>query len=691
MQTEEQSVAADLAALSLGNLPDDDYRQRFLQRLNTYLAAKTSGFWVCNDQETSGFTLVCQVNQTPQAKQLLFGPEARPATRLCVKRAMQPFKRYLIEPGAPIAKGSDKRNPTDHWWFFQSAQFHGKLIGVFGFALPPKTDPHDVVRRAPVMDHLGQLLYTHMVVRKKGGKELAAANLQKLLHYANGLVGELDKEELAIYLVNQTRDVIGCERVSLFERRGGDWKALAVSGNHHVDQQSNLAKALAGIAQVTGETKGDDNTPSRLLIAPEQSKAASAAPEVEPAEQQSAVALRPEEGALASLREVARTEAVLAKHVEDGETGTRFCVLFESAERLFFGEAEEPEEPAAGQPSSGGAAQPALPEASGTPTRTLADWMVETAKRALFASHTHHTLPFRPLLAKVSRLFGEKERDRTRRRLTITGLILITITLFLLIPVDQKAIGLCRLLPANRDAVVAESTGRILEVKVTEGESVAAGDLLGRFDTTAYETEAEIAGQRRLKAETDMRLHQSNQEMTEYHIAQLAAEQAGHQKRHFEEMIRRSQFRAPIEGVVLTKDIHQAVGQVLQTGDVFCEVAALDDWELQIEIDEADYSLLTQALQEHGSLEVAYILSANSSLTLQTTLKDLSSISQMAFASQDKNIFFVTIPNITLPTELQGKIRPGFSGTARINIGKSPLIVVTFRKFVHFLRMRWML
>lgn len=713
-QTEEHSTGADLAALSLGDLSDEDFRKQALQRLHVYMGAKCSTLWLKQAEGENGThksTSACRIAESAQHQKLLFNKEFQPAIRACVQRTMRPFQRYLVKPKASVGNGNKElRNPTDHWWFFQSATFQGQVLGVFGFALPPKTDPHEVVRRAPVLDQLGQYLYTHQVTRQKGGRAIAAAQLQKLLHYANGLVGQLDKQELSIYVVNQTRDIVGCERVSLFERRQGRWHALAVSGNYTVDQHSNLIKALRQIVEQPIGTQGNQQTTSRVFTSSEETtepttpQASPATPETGQIEDtapdedhspesasSSTETSSMDHTAMEDLLGLTHTQSVFSKHLEEEETGMRFCLLFESRERSFFGKGETYEEEKKPSEKTDGQNLPQPLDGTGTQTRTLAEWTVETAKRALFASHSHQSLPMGRLLGKISRLFTEKEVHRTRRRMVYAGLALAIVLGLLLMPVDQKAIGLCRLLPIERDAVISEGTGRIVEVLVTEGDRVRKGELLGRFDTTKYETEMAISRQQRMQSETEMRQHQAKQAMTDYHIAKLAAEKARQQERRFEELIRRSQFRAPIDGVILTKDIHQVNGKVLQTGEVFSELAALDQWELQIEINEADYSLLTRALEEKGSLDVAYILSANSSLTLHTKITEISAVSQMAFASEDRNIFFVTISNIELPPELLDRIRPGFSGTARINIGKRPFILVTFRKFVHFLRMKWLI
>ena len=63
---------------------------------------------------------------------------------------------------------------------------------------------------------------------------------------------------------------------------------------------------------------------------------------------------------------------------------------------------------------------------------------------------------------------------------------------------------------------------------------------------------------------------------------------------------------------------------------------------------------------------------------------------EQAIVVEGIEINLPTVTGIPLPAELQHDIRPGFSGKARIIMSSRPLFRVISRKFIHFLRVHFL-
>src|SRR5204863_1536527 len=116
-------------------------------------------------------------------------------------------------------------------WFFSLIDFRGGALGVLMLLLDAKWAPQSSANRITFVDHLGQYVSTHLLLRRKNQAAKTGRVVSKLLGFASGMLGELRKEDLGVFISTEARDVVGCNRASLFECKHGHWETLSVSGN----------------------------------------------------------------------------------------------------------------------------------------------------------------------------------------------------------------------------------------------------------------------------------------------------------------------------------------------------------------------------------------------------------------------------------------------------------------------------
>ena len=139
--------------------------------------------------------------------------------------------------------------------------------------------------------------------------------------------------------------------------------------------------------------------------------------------------------------------------------------------------------------------------------------------------------------------------------------------------------------------------------------------------------------------------------------------------------------------MVLTKDIEKHSGETVQAGQAFAEVAALDLWDLSIEVDERDIGRVEELL-EKGPLKVAYILYSESAYELKSQIKSPSQISSAAEPREKHNVFIVTLDDVEIPAEIQSSMRPGLTGRAEIELGRKSVIIMWTRNMWRWLQLR---
>jgi len=255
-------------------------------------------------------------------------------------------------------------------------------------------------------------------------------------------------------------------------------------------------------------------------------------------------------------------------------------------------------------------------------------------------------------------------------------------------PVPQVISGPCELVPSSRADAVAETSGRILDVLVSEGEIVKQGQPLFQIDDRELVSSLKITSQRLLKNEAETRYWQESGDMKSFRTADFDRHISELEAKDLDKQIALSTVRSPINGVVLSKDLSLKRGAFIPTGTVLCEIASLSSWDLQIRADESDAGILEKSFKSRLSLPVRYVLQAQSGTTLHAKLSSRSEISQMAYPEARKSVLYVTIRGIELPPDLLKNIRPGFSGYAKIEGSSTPFLIGTLEKLLQFLRLR---
>ena len=213
--------------------------------------------------------------------------------------------------------------------------------------------------------------------------------------------------------------------------------------------------------------------------------------------------------------------------------------------------------------------------------------------RPRIASRTHQSIPFSSALLRLQSTSLAISENKGRRILRFWGILLGFFVLVGLIPWKQRAVGECSLLPTKRAVVVsAETTGRLTEAQRQGG--TPRGRLISPWPSWIPCPWRQTSRLRTRNGCDSMPMcaHDASPagDMPVYQVAWHQSRKASEQEnKNAQQDIARAELRSPIAGIILTKDVDLRRGEVLPIGKDFCEVASLEDWNLQVDVEEGGF------------------------------------------------------------------------------------------------------
>lgn len=222
-------------------------------------------------------------------------------------------------------------------------------------------------------------------------------------------------------------------------------------------------------------------------------------------------------------------------------------------------------------------------------------------------------------------------------------------------------------------AVSAPHAGFIAEAPLRAGDRVAAGDLLVRLDDSDLQLEA-----LRWRSEVDRLTSESREALAKKDRPQMALTetriaQARAQAALAEAELARSRLTAPIDGLIVAGDLSQKLGAPVQLGEVLFEIAPLDDYRVDILVDERDLRFIREGAA--GRLLLAGQPSTGLPLTV-TRITPLAQVNQGGNAFRVEAMLDPPLPDL----------RPGMQGVAKLDAGRELAVWIWSRRLLDWVR-----
>lgn len=627
-----QHNLSEIATLARSGTQPRSFFSRFLELACECLNARGGALWVV---ENGSFNRVAQrefassgYDADPRQKKWI---DAVLATTASTKRPHIVAASDPASAGRDIPEGSIS-NTVPHPFFYHPVVPGEQCGAVLQIWLPFAGDQGSY---NDISTFLTQLCgHAETYLRGWQGAQLAARNdqAQTMLRMQGEFVGELDPKVLFGAAANYLVDLLRADLACVFRKKGREWVLVAASNQETVDARTVKSQSLS---QVAGE----------LELSPQGTVLETSAAGDE----------------LKSCFESAGIQRVVWTHLSSSKNASADILLLaaKNEEGLFPANAQE-----------------------------LITWVGGQFARALDAATHFHHIPFRPLVSgagRVARAWGQSRRRK------VLGFFLIPLALFTglaLYPASWKISADCTVVPARRAVVVAETSGKVVRVVAREGEIVKAGQLLASLDDTDYTTQLAVSRQQLLRWEVEAGKAQTLGSEADRKIAELGAARETEAIRRIEYLRTRTELRSPIDGMILTRNLQNREGEALEVGKPFCEIGCLKDYELQMDIKQKDLGDLLAALDAGRKLTVDFILHPHPNTALTATLAGGDSVSQVPELRKAGSVFIARAP-FPPHSPLEDVLKPGFTGRAKIVLGRRPLGWILARPFLNYLRVNW--
>lgn len=640
-----QALAAELSRLAAAPVAENELLQAVLARLVGAMQGLGGALWLV--AQRSGKEISFRLGASAELESAA-GPPGSPQREQTLRAASEvilssqplvlmpaPAGQEAVTPGVLVNLGP-------HAIVAVPVRSGDEHLGALQLWFPRQSDPQKLAELALMLQALMTELGPRL--RSRHLRELGAQSQrqQRLLQMASDLTGVLDPEVGAKLATAHARELLGINRVSLLVRKGDRWRLIGVSGQDNIEQRAGLVTRMVGFVE-------------------------------QQARDEPWVVVRPAEAAEQGYFADTQMQAAALVPLREGPGGRVLgAMLCESTEAATFGPPGTVVDPK-------------------PPVLVQAQWLADLSGKSLSAALAHRSAPMVTTLAKLGHWGDRVSATRKRRWLIWLGVGAAIGVAGFVWPLTMKVEGDCTLLPLKRALVTAEAPARIDEVLVKEGESVTKGQIIARLDTRRLESELESAVQsrKRLEAEAERQRGQGKEALAR--IATLEAQAVTETEKRLRLEMELAQLRAPMDGIVMTKDVHLRNGQFLQAGEALTELASVEAWDLRLEISEGDLNTLEEALDARAPRTVQYLLYTQSARRLTAQLQSKTQISPALQAGKDGGSFSVTLPLVPIPDDLKSLMRPGLTGRAKIELDKKPAGAVLLRRFTRWLRMRWWL
>ena len=227
------------------------------------------------------------------------------------------------------------------------------------------------------------------------------------------------------------------------------------------------------------------------------------------------------------------------------------------------------------------------------------------------------------------------------------------------VPVPYRITCRSECQPVQTRAAVAPHEGLLARALVEVGETVAAGDVLGRMDVRELRSERAGLLAERARAAAERDAERAAGRVAESYRAALEVDRLNERLRVIGLRLDRAEIRSPVDGLVLASPLERGERLPVRIGELLFEVAAVDPMRLEVAVpaNRIDHVAVGQTVRFRPEGRVEALEGTIARVRPRSEVRD------------DRAVF---IAEVTLANEA-ARLRPGMEGTARVLTPSQPL------------------
>jgi multidrug resistance efflux pump len=263
-------------------------------------------------------------------------------------------------------------------------------------------------------------------------------------------------------------------------------------------------------------------------------------------------------------------------------------------------------------------------------------------------------------------------RMPVRRALAAAGVLALALLAF--VPVTHRIAAPAHVEGSVQQVIAAPFEGFVGSVAVRPGDSITRGQVLATLDTRELELERDQWAAEIAQLDKQYREALSRDDAAPIVTTRAKLDAARSRHEFALQQMERATLRAPMDGVVLSGDLTQAVGTPTQRGQELMTIAPDRGLRIVAEVDERDIGHVREGQQAQALFAA---IAGNNALTF-----DVARIAPVASTVDGRNVFDVE----GAPAQGGDPLRPGMRGVVRIDVGTQPLAWTWWTRLAHAAR-----
>ncbi len=271
---------------------------------------------------------------------------------------------------------------------------------------------------------------------------------------------------------------------------------------------------------------------------------------------------------------------------------------------------------------------------------------------------------------QIIRLVGPRYAGRKLAAILITALLV-----FFSIATGEYRLSADTALEGTvRRVAVAPFNGYIKEAYVRAGDVVKNEMLMCTLDDRDLRLERLNWMSQRTQFQRQYQEALAKHERAQVKIMDAKLDQAAAQLNLVESKLERTLIRAPFDGIVISGDLSQRLGGLVEQGEVLFEVTPLDSYRVILKVDERRIADVRKG--QHGNLLLSSIPDEQFDFIIEK-------ITPITTPEEGRNYFRVEaqLQNVTQ------RLRPGMEGIGKISVDRRKLISIWTRSLVEWTRL----
>lgn len=209
------------------------------------------------------------------------------------------------------------------------------------------------------------------------------------------------------------------------------------------------------------------------------------------------------------------------------------------------------------------------------------------------------------------------------------------------------------------------------------GDVVEQGAVLATLDTRDLELESLRINNllMQYQKQADEAVARADRAAAAIAVAQVQQAQA--QADFYDAQLARAAVRAPFDGIVVSGDLSQKLGEAVKRGQELFKISPMDDYQLWLNVDNRDIAQIREG--QHGEV----VLASRPDQPLPFTVLRVVPLAQV---EDGKSVFRV---EAAVASDHPVLLRPGMEGVGKVEIDDRRLIWIWTRGFMEWMQLQW--